>query len=255
MSEFRSSVGSSKGRISGNNFQHLEVKYSPLDGLAVFEGDIVLGTVAQIQAASAQAAAAGLAPKGVVIKGEQYRWPGGRVPYRIDPALPKPERVTEAIQHWETNTSIRFIPLDGSNLNQHRDRVYFTSEGGCWSQVGRQGGEQKISLGDGCSVGNAIHEIGHTIGLWHEQSRGDRDTFVEVRMQNVIAGMEHNFDQHITDGTDVDKYDYESIMHYPANAFSRNGQDTLVPKQQGVAIGQRDGLSAGDVATVRSMYS
>jgi hypothetical protein len=162
--------------------------------------------------------------------------------------------VQQAIQHWQGKTSVRFIALDSGNLNQHRDRIFFTSEGGCWSQVGRQGGEQKISLGDDCTTGNAIHEIGHTIGLWHEQSRSDRDTYVEVRMQNVVAGMEHNFDQHIADGTDVDKYDYGSIMHYPSDAFSRNGEPTIVPRQAGVVIGQREALSDMDVATVRTMY-
>jgi len=44
-------------------------------------------------------------------------------------------------------------------------------------------------------------------------------------------------------------------MHYPATAFSKNGQPTIVPKQNGVMIGQRDGLSAGDIAAVKLMYS
>jgi Astacin (Peptidase family M12A) len=246
MSEFRSTEGASVG-----TFRQMPVRYSPIEGLAIFEGDIVLGTLAQVQVA----ATAALGPKGIIIKGDPYRWPGGRVPYRIDPALPQQDRVLKAIQHWEAKTSIRFIALDGSTLNQYRDRVYFTSEGGCWSLVGRQGGEQKISLGDGCTAGNAIHEIGHTVGLWHEQSRADRDDFVTVIMQNVMAGMEHNFDQHINDGEDVEAYDYGSIMHYPPNAFSRNGQPTILAKQAGAVIGQREALSDVDVATVKKMYS
>ena len=32
--------------------------------------------------------------------------------------------------------------------------------------------------------------------------------------QNIEAGKEHNFDQHITDGDDVGPYDFGSIMHY-----------------------------------------
>jgi hypothetical protein len=65
--------------------------------------------------------------------------------------------------------------------------------------------------------------------------------------------MEHNFDQHIVDGDDIGPYDYGSIMHYPATAFSRNGQPTIVAKN-GAPIGQREGLSAGDIAAMQALY-
>ena len=73
-----------------------------------------------------------------------------------------------------------------------------------------------------------LHEMGHTVGLWHEQSREDRDQFVRIDWANIQAGMEHNFDQHITDGDDIGDYDYGSIMHYPATAFSSTGLPTIV---------------------------
>jgi hypothetical protein len=66
--------------------------------------------------------------------------------------------------------------------------------------------------------------------------------------------MLHNFDQHVVDGIDLGTYDYGSIMHYPKDAFSQNGGDTIVPKQEGVQIGQRTGLSAGDIAAVKNLY-
>lgn len=44
-------------------------------------------------------------------------------------------------------------------------------------------------------------------------------------------------------------YDYASIMHYGPNAFSRGTGPTIVPRQSGVYIGQRKGLS--DVSTGR----
>ena len=33
--------------------------------------------------------------------GSQFRWPGGQVPYEIDPAMPDQQRVHDAIAHWE----------------------------------------------------------------------------------------------------------------------------------------------------------
>jgi hypothetical protein len=43
-------------------------------------------------------------------------------------------------------------------------------------------------------------------------------------------------------------------MHYPTGAFSKNGEPTIVPTAKGVQIGQREGLSEGDIAAVAKMY-
>ncbi len=253
MTEFRSTTDPKEGRISGNTFEHRLVRYSALGGMAIFEGDIALGPVTKIEAVSARAEIQLIAPQGIAVSGSAFRWPNRLIPFRIDPALPQPERVTEAIKQWQARTAIRFLELDNSTLNQYPARVYFTSQDGCWSEIGCRGGEQLVSLGDGCTVGNAIHEIGHTVGLWHEQSRKDRDIFVTIAWANIIDGMRHNFDQHIDDGDDIGAYDYGSIMHYPSNAFSKNGQATIVAKSS-EPIGQRQALSKGDIAAVQSMY-
>jgi hypothetical protein len=212
-----------------------------VEGRYIFEGDILLWA----------------APEGVSegsgIVGAQFRWPKALIPYQIPPGLPNPERVLQAINHWQTHTKIRFVERTPDNAASYPDFVSFEDQDGCFSSVGRQGRKQVISLGPNCTAGNAIHEIGHTVGLWHEQSRADRATFVTVHVENVIAGLEHNFDQHTLDGTDLGAYDYGSIMHYPRNAFSKNGNDTLVPAG-GKAIGQRTALSAGDIAAVAALY-
>jgi len=251
--EFRSTSDPKFGRITGNTFKGKLVRYVELGGVAVFEGDIALGPSSEIEARSREPELSRLAPEGVVITGDEYRWPKRLVPYQIDPALPSPERVREAIAHWQTHTAIRFVERTATNANQYRNYVLFTDRGVCWSQVGLQGGPQIVSLGSECSTGNAIHEIGHSVGLWHEQSRKDRDEYVTIHYENIIPGMEHNFDQHVTDGDDVGDYDYGSIMHYPATAFSKNDLPTIVAKN-GASIGQRDRLSAGDIVAVKQIY-
>jgi astacin len=245
--EFRSTADPQEGKISGRTFSGKPVRYSSINGVAIIEGDIAIGRAQAV-------AEARLRPMGVVVSDKESLWKNAIVPYQIDAQLPRRERVTEAIAHWESRTKLRFVERTTGNANQHQDYLYFEDQGGCWSSVGRQGGKQTLSLGPECSVGNAIHEIGHAVGLWHEQSREDREKHVTIHYENVIDGFAHNFDQNITDGDDVGAYDYASIMHYPRHAFSKNGRDTITPMDPNARIGQREGLSAGDVQAVASLY-
>jgi acetyl esterase/lipase len=78
---------------------------------------------------------------------------------------------------------------------------------------------------------------------------------VTIHSQNIQPGKERNFNQHISDGDDVGPYDYGSIMHYERTAFGINGAETITPINPASAqIGQRNALSAGDIAAVASMY-
>ena len=234
-----------------------QVEYTVVDGLAVVEGCIVLGAdeeVRQITAAVERAAATGDESFGVGVADPRYIWPNRTVPYDIDPELPNPERVTQAIDHWREKTPLRFVERHADNRFLYPNWVTFKPGRGCSSRVGCRGGQQFVTLGGECAMGNVIHEIGHTVGLFHEQSREDRDQFINIQFDKVVAEFRHNFSQHIVDGTDFGTYDYASIMHYPRNAFSIDGSATIIPKS-GADIGQRDALSEGDIATIRLLYA
>ena len=244
------------GLISGRTFTDQAVQYAAVDNLAVFEGDIILGKVDDLVRTAALATATddGAIAHGVVISGDQYRWPGALMPYEIDPSLPNKQRVTTAINEWKAKVGVNFVERTAANASQYPNYVRVFRDNGCYSSVGMRGGRQDISLADGCGIGAAIHEFGHAWGVWHEQSREDRNSYVTINWANIENSKTHNFNQHISDGDDLGSYDYGSIMHYGKYAFSKNGLPTIEPKQAGKQIGQRTGLSAGDVAAIQSIY-
>lgn len=181
------------------------------------------------------------------------RWPNNTVYYAIDSGLSNKDRVYDAIAHWEANTNIQFV--ERSNQANY---VYFVSGSGCSSYVGMTGGRQNITLASACSTGNAIHEIGHAIGLWHEQSRVDRENYITINYNNIQSGREHNFKTYQEQGFDGDEYtsslDFGSIMMYGSYSFSSNGQPTIVKKDGSTFSIQRSGLSSGDKVGVNNMY-
>lgn len=244
--------------ISGATFTHKAVTYYAVSGVALFEGDIALGTVDEVRARTEtirrSVALGDSRTLGVGLPGGQFRWPNCVMPYEIDPELPEHDRVAAAIEQWSTTTAFRFVERTPANAAMYPNWAHFTDALGCWSYVGMRGGVQPISLGRECDVGSVIHEIGHAVGLWHEQSREDRDLYVHVNWDNIQDGMKAQFNQRITDGDDIGPYDYGSIMHYPKWAFSKNGLDTITPINPTVEIGQRLALSPGDIATVARMY-
>ncbi|KAJ7385144.1 Meprin A subunit beta [Desmophyllum pertusum] len=185
------------------------------------------------------------------------KWPGAVLAYEIESSLSSQSRamavIQSAMREWEQKTCVRF-----KKRTTEKAYVSFFRGSGCWSYVGRTGSKQQLSLSSGCwHHGIVIHEIGHALGFYHEQSRPDRDNHVTIMWDNIYESNKHNFKKYGTNTIDSlgTAYDYGSIMHYSSRAFSKNGKPTIVAKKSGVTFGQRKGLSTIDAQQMSLRYS
>lgn len=229
-----------------------QILYENINDYAVAEGDIILGKAIDLHRSYPSNKAIMLPRIG------GGHWPHGIVPFELAENLPLINKLStrQAISLWQQHTHVKFVEITAENRNEHPDYLLFIPTGGntCSSFVGRQGGAQIVSLAARCNTMSTAHEIGHALGLWHEQSRMDRDAYILIVWDNIEEKYRYNFNQHLTDGQDYGDYDYQSIMHYTAYAFSRNGEKTIIPLRDNVEIGQRDHLSEKDIAAINSIY-
>ena len=91
-------------------------------------------------------------------------------------------------------TCLKFFPKRPQDSKWIRIRPL----AGCYSKIGRSrgNGAQDLSLDADCvEHGTVLHELMHAAGFFHEQSRADRDRFVEIVPENVEPKMLSNFDK------------------------------------------------------------
>ncbi len=226
------------GIITTIELDGIEIECEKIDSIYIYQGDIVIKTNK------------GKSTDGAGIIGTQKRWPDKIIYYVINDNLPDKDRITEAITHWTNNTSLIFL--------QRQDEPDYIEivwdQNGCWSYLGMIGGRQEIHIADWGTTGTVIHEIGHAIGLIHEQSKPNRDDEVIIKWDNIQDGKSHNFSIH-TNSVFIEDFDYNSIMLYSSYAFTRNNYPTITKNDGSTYTTQRDNLSLNDIQIVEDMYA
>uniref|UniRef100_A0A0N4Z7J6 Metalloendopeptidase n=1 Tax=Parastrongyloides trichosuri TaxID=131310 RepID=A0A0N4Z7J6_PARTI len=176
------------------------------------------------------------------------------IKYYIESSVNK-ENVKLALSIIENGTCITFQE-SSTTLTKERGIVFKWSQDTCASNFGslKINEPNFIYLAYGCQkkIGLIIHEIGHSLGLLHEQQRPDRDDYISVDFNNIkqeakIGYELRNISVYLTYLTE---YDYGSVMHYKPFDFSINSTSPIItPKnytEYSNMMGQHYTLSFND---------
>jgi hypothetical protein len=142
-------------------------------------------------------------------------WTDRKIPFEFEADYPYRDDVLKAMALWE-QSGVWFCQRG----NEPNYVVVRNTSGSSNSVVGMSGQSQSVYIGDGYK---SLHELGHTLGLIHEQERSDRDTYVIMQWNEIENGMSN--DQMVLDpnSRNVTVYDRVSVMHYPAPAGGWGG--------------------------------
>ncbi|XP_044301080.1 meprin A subunit alpha [Varanus komodoensis] len=208
-------------------------------GLSLFQGDILLPR------------------KRSALGDENSRWTIP-IPFILADSLDLNAKgvILKAFEGFHLKSCVNFKPRD-----RERSFIIFQKLDGCWSAIGDAKHGQNLSIGVGCDhKAIVMHEILHALGLFHEQTRTDRDDYVKIWWEHVLPDQIHNFkkygDSYLTDLNTP--YDYESIMHYGPFSFSKNSSLRTITariSEFNHIIGQRLDFSTTDLARLNRMYN
>lgn len=212
------------------------------DGLVVVFGDIVLGVPKSEK----------MAAHGVVAPPALKLWDTVEIPYHIQPSVKNPERIKEALDNFNS-TPIIFVPYQ-----QQTDALVFEPGAeNCKSYLGKTGGLQPIWISENCDPPEIIHEIMHALGFIHEQSRTDRDLYIEILFDNIDDKYKSQFTmvpEALMSPLIGTPFDYQSVMIYHPTAFAKqNGMKTLRSKNTNEIL-PSNGLSKQDVERLIKVY-
>ena len=262
--------------LMGPDGEPFTFTYEVIDDVVVVEGDMIIGTAEEFEsledADEIELQSTVLYRRvcwsflGINLHCENYRWPDAVVPYVIADDWNDPDRagdenavmraaIRDAMDELERVSAVRFVPRSGQD-----DYVRFRNGSGCSATVGHQGGRQNINLNFGCrNPFIIVHEMLHMLGFNHEQTRHDRNSFVQILWDNIQGDKKHNFET-ADRSYDLGPYDYDSLMHYGAFSFCKQDSSgscvgpTIRTVPAGTPIGQRSSLSSRDIAALTRIY-
>ena len=234
---------SQKEEVKKGQFNGQSITYIKKNGLNFFQGDIVLSDEQLAESATANKGGASFS-----------RWPSGKIYYTVASNMGSinANKITSAVNEYNSKTNTQWIPR--TNQSNYVEFIFGSSSGSDgWAHIGYLGGKQTISLDQYISVGSVIHEMGHTVGLYHEHCRKDRDQYLSIQWANIQDGQAYNFNIY-NSGTDIGPFNINSVMMYWPNSYSKNGLPTIKRANNTTFTYNRTGFTTGDITTINTMY-
>lgn len=196
-------------------------------------------------------------------------WPNGVVKYR-NRQCPDMGLMDMAMSEWSTaaNGDIQFVEIKDNGWN----RFLWTI--GCSYHVCLKettnsdiAGSSTIGYVPWASIsmnanateyeryfGSYLHELGHTLGLLHEIQRCDRGNYVYIDWSSIKLAYYFNFVMlPSVIASPYGPFDFNSIMMYNQTAFSRTGDNTIIPID-GSSYNRSCSLSQGDCININMLY-
>ena len=204
------------------------IAYEIKDSMNIFLGDIIIPS----REISLKPQMKRDQNNGTGVTSSYYLWPNRTMNYVIDPNTTALRRqwIIIAMKNWSNTTGFRF--LDVSKNLAKGDYVYIVyGMIGNNSAVGRIGGRQTINLQND-AIGVIVHELGHALGMYHEQMRSDRDKYINIIWNNIKEEWKPQFIRYacadnVLVNDPVTRFDFKSIMLYAS--FSTTAVNQSLP--------------------------
>jgi len=219
-----------------------------------------------------------------------YAWPDGIIHYKYESDTAERQHsgpVDEALGLWSKYAPyITFIQDPNSPDVQQKGVVTITSikDAGCYSNVALDnGGHGDLHMNFDPTWSRKgrqyRHEWGHQLGLKHEHSHPDRDRYVTFHCgalmtqvqdgcttaqaastdcctdpKSTCCSLLYQFDTSSDSRYQKGPYNPASVMHYPGNAFAKDGQLTLTEVSDGSMVPYNLAISQGDIDGICVIY-
>ncbi|GEM_PF-351168 len=170
-----------------------------------------------------------------------HKWTNNTFYYKISSS--RRAEILQAFSMIEGRSSITFV--ERTNEPDYVTFIDDSSYGTSYStHVGMEAGASKeIGLHPSQGIGTIIHETMHGLGYFHEHTRQDRNTYVNVNVSGLSPNQAYQY-QIQPYSTSYGILDFNSIMMYPAsNVMTKVGGGTWSAQRDDLSLGDIDGLN------------